>query len=102
MRGHLRLSLETCCLIGICIADMLLTAVLLHTGVAVAANPVLAGSLQHGIASFIGVKAIFTLLPLLTLEWLRYRRGRGVQRIQQLGIAAYAFLYVLGCLSANA
>ena len=92
---------ETWILGAICTVDMVSTAVLVHYGKAVEANPILLPFIHRGLLAFIAVKSFTFVTPLAGLEIIRRHRPRFVKQMLRLGIAGYIGAYVLGGIHIN-
>jgi len=87
------ISKESLVLIAICILDTAITAVLVATGRAEEANPLMAQCLRQGIAHFCLVKAL-TVLPLIVVaESYRRQNPVFVKKVIRIGIGVYLGLY---------
>jgi len=81
---------------SLCLADMLWTVWLIRSGLAIEANPILSFYLNRGLITFVAVKSLLFVGPLLVLEWVRRRRPRFVQAMLRLAIALYLGSYCAG------
>jgi len=97
----LTLSRESFCLIAICLADTLLTIVLLASGLAKEANPLMVYCVDRGLGTFCFVK-LGTLIPtVLAAELYRRYNPAFVRKALRAGIIAYLGLYFGGLLAVN-
>jgi len=98
---RLTISRESFCLIAICLADTLLTIVLLASGLAKEANPLMVYCVDRGYDTFCFVK-LGTLIPTVAAaEMYRRYNPAFVRRALRVGIIAYLCLYFGGLLVAN-
>lgn len=89
-----RFSLESRLLLAFCLADLLLTLYLLHTGQATELNFLFAPALRRGIFAFILAKCAASVIPILILEILP--RKKSIIFMQRLGCLMYLVLQVGG------
>jgi hypothetical protein len=89
-----RLSLECRLLLTLCLADLLWTLYVLHTGQATELNPLLAGALHRSLFAFILAKCAASLIPILLLEILP--RKKFVVLVQRFGVLMYLVIQVGG------
>jgi len=82
-------------------ADLVSTAVLVHAGLAVEANPLMAYFMGYGIAAFCVAKLFFVVPPLLVAEWYRTYNDQLVRRTLRFVTAAYVSLWVIGVAALN-
>jgi len=92
---------ESVILIGICLADLLATLLLIGGNHAVEGNPVMAYYLKAGTGAFVLAKLALLFLPIFIAEWCRQFKPRFVQRMLQLAIIGYVGLYVTMFVGAN-
>ncbi|HUV04378.1 MAG TPA: DUF5658 family protein [Armatimonadota bacterium] len=98
---RLTISRESLCLIAICLADTLLTIVLVASGLAKEANPLMVYCVDRGYGIFCLVK-LGTLIPtVVAAEMYRASNPVFVRRALRTGIAAYLCLYFGGLLAVN-
>ena len=97
----MKIARETWLLGLICLADMISTLLLVHSGAAVEANPVLSFFLDRGGVWFVIAKSLLFLGPLFVLELLRRRRPESVTRILRVGIVLYLVCYGIGAVHVN-
>lgn len=86
---------------GICLIDLLHTIVLVGTGVAVEANPLLAPIIAHSWLAFALVKAASFMVPLAIIEAIRPLRPHFIRRALRLGAIAYVLVYAISFLNVN-
>lgn len=87
------ISRESLILIAICALDTAITAVLVATGRAEEANPLMAQCIRRGIGHFCLVKAL-TVMPLIIVaESYRRQNPMFVKRVTWAGIGIYIGLY---------
>ncbi|HEV2473018.1 MAG TPA: DUF5658 family protein [Chthonomonadales bacterium] len=99
---RLTLSEETGILAAIGIADTISTVLLVASGRAVEANPIMKFYMGAGLISFVVSKLILVVSPLVALELLRRRRPKSVKLLMRVGIALYIISYVAGIWRVNA
>jgi hypothetical protein len=85
----------------ICIADMIYTLLLVRSGQAIEANPILAPFMAHGIGCFFAAKTVLDVIPLCLLEHLRSKRPIFVKKMLRVGIATYLLSYGIGVVKIN-
>jgi len=90
------ISREGAILLGICVADMVLTLLLVHCMGATEGNPLLRFYLEMGYAPFAAAKLVLSLFPVLVLEIIRRRRPGFVGGLMRAGIVLYLAFYGLG------
>ncbi|HOM81609.1 MAG: hypothetical protein GX785_10875 [Armatimonadetes bacterium] len=83
---------ETLVVGAICLVDLVVTAVLLHLGLAEEANPIMGYFASYGIAAFCVAKLLFVIPPLLVAEWYRRWNDRLVRTM--LRVVAFTYLVV--------
>jgi len=83
----------------ICLVDMIYTCIVVQSGVAVEANPIMAFFLDKGLLAFIWAKTISFMIPIAIIEGMRpYKNPALISRILTCGIIAYLAVYVIGSL----
>jgi TctA family transporter len=92
---------ETILLALICFADMVQTLIVVRSGVAVEANPVLAAAMNYSPWAFGIVKCGSFLIPLTAVEVLRPLSPRFVRLALRIGATSYLVLYIVGVLHIN-
>lgn len=98
---NIAISRESVFLFAVCMADMVLTVMLVAMGLAREANPLMAKCLEHGYVVFCLVKISTALLAIGAAE--RYRRHNPlfVKRVLQAATIAYLGLYFSLLLAIN-
>lgn len=86
-------SKESLILLAICLVDALLSIVLLATGLAEEANPLMAACLDHGFAVFYLVKMASVVPAVVVAELYRRRNPVFIRRLLRGAIVAYITLY---------
>ncbi|HEY0868630.1 MAG TPA: DUF5658 family protein [Fimbriimonas sp.] len=84
---------------AICLIDTAITVVLVTSGVAVEANPLLNWSFRYGAAMFVAAKTFWFLPPLLVIEAMRARNDRFVKFALRFGLVGYLLVYFGGTLA---
>jgi hypothetical protein len=97
----LTISRESLVLISICLADAVLTIILVSLGLAVEANPLMARCLQYGVAAFFLAKMATTMPVVALAEWYRKQNPEFVKKTLQMGIAIYIGLYIVAVFIVN-
>src|SRR3954454_20455358 len=97
----MKLAPETWVFGGICFADMLSTLWLVHSGMAIEANPLMRFFLDRGSLCFVVAKSFLFLGPLFALELLRRRHPESITRMLRVGLALYLICYGVGTVQAN-
>jgi len=92
---------ESAAIAAICFLDMTHTMVVIESGRAVEANPLLAPVVQQGWLAFALVKSASFLLPLAALEGIRAIRPVFTRRALQLGATGYVLSYICASLQVN-
>lgn len=87
---------ETLVLTALCVLDAVSTLVMVRTGVAREANPLLVGSLAHSDAAFLALKGATFLVPIALLEILRPLRPKLIHHALRLSVLGYVAIYALG------
>ncbi len=95
------LSNESWAIILICIADLLITLVLIDKGLAEEGNPLMRFYLGHGVWAFVLAKSIMVAAPVVIIEWGLRHRPRTVAALARVGIAGYLGVYALMFLTIN-
>lgn len=95
------LSNESWAIILICIADLLITLVLIDKGLAEEGNPLMRFYLGHGIWAFVLAKSIMVAAPVVIIEWGLRHRPRTVATLARVGIAGYLGVYAMMFLTIN-
>jgi type IV secretory pathway TrbD component len=95
------LARETVFLGLICLADLLLTALLISSGSFTEANPVLGYYLRFGLAAMCGVKLFSFVAPLAMAEWYRRKDPQFVQSMLRAILYLYVVGYVAGVTAVN-
>lgn len=98
---NIAISRESVCLFAVCMADMVLTVLLIAMGLAQEANPLMAMCLEHGYLAFCLVKIATALLAIGAAERYRPRNPRFVKRVLQTAIGLYVGLYFSLLLAIN-
>jgi len=86
-------SKESLILLAICLVDALLSIVLLATGLAEEANPLMARCLDHSFAAFYLVKMASVVPALVAAELYRRHNPVFIRRLLRGAIVAYITLY---------
>lgn len=98
---NITISRESVYLIAVCLADTVVTIMLVSLGIAEEANPLMERFLRAGYWSFTLVK-LATLLPaVVACEIYRRQNPEFVRKALRAGTAAYAGLYVALLLTVN-
>ena len=93
MKG--KISVESLILAGICLADMIVTAVFVSLGRASESNPLMAVCLNRGVCTFILVK-LASFVPFIAVcEYYRRRNPTFVRFAVRLAILLYVITYVV-------
>lgn len=95
------LAKESLLLIGICVADLASTLLLLSSGGAVEGNPIMAFYLKYGIGAFVMAKLTLVFLPIFIAEWGKQYRPRFVRKVLRATIGLYVGMYLIVFLAAN-
>lgn len=95
------LSNESWAIILVCLADLLITLVLIDKGLAEEGNPLMHFYLGYGIGAFVLAKSVMVAAPVMIIEWGMRRRPRTVMALTRLGIAGYLGIYTLMFLTIN-
>lgn len=98
---RLTLSRESWRLVAVCIADAVLTAVLLTAGLAQEANPLMAYCLRYGLGTFFLVKIGTVVLAVGTAELYRRHNPAFVARTLKTVTAVYIGVFLTAFLAAN-
>jgi hypothetical protein len=85
---------ETTILALVCLLDTVSTVFLVHQGLAVEANPLLAWTFEQSTATFVAVKIATFALPLAIFEILRRRHSKLVQKGLRVAIVGYLGVYI--------
>lgn len=88
-----RPCIETLVVGAICLADLVVTAVLVHLGLAEEANPIMAYFIGYGIAAFCVAKLLFVIPPLLVAEWYRSYNDRLVRNTLRVVGVTYVVVW---------
>jgi hypothetical protein len=91
----LTLMRESWILIGICLADLLVTLGLLADPSVREGNPLMSYYLNHGTGAFVGVKLLLVVMPLFIAEYSKQFQPAFVRSMLRLAITAYVVSYVL-------
>lgn len=92
---------ESLALIAVCSIDMILTIILLATGLAVEANPLMQRCFQISVAVFCVAKMVPLLVLVGLCEWQMRYNPVFVKRALKLGTAAYVGFYTIAVLMVN-
>jgi hypothetical protein len=95
------LARETLLLAGLCLADLILTAILISTGLFTEGNPILAHYLQYGLGVMCLVKFASFVLPLTVAEWYRRQQPIFVKFVLRSALFLYIVGYVMGVAAVN-
>ncbi len=87
------LSVESWAIILVCVADLLITLVLIHHGLAEEGNPIMRFYLGYGVWAFVLAKSVLVLAPIVIIEWGRIHRPRAVRALARVGIGCYLGIY---------
>lgn len=98
---NIHISRESYVLGAICAADMISTILLVRSGRAIEANPLLTPFMERGLVCFFFAKSMLFMVPLFALELLRNKRPEFVKKMLRVGIAAYVLSYGIGVLHIN-
>ena len=85
----------------ICMIDMLQTLVVVGSGRAIEANPILAAAMDYSPYAFISLKMVSFLAPLGAVELLRPLSPEFVRCSLRIGALGYLIVYVFGSLHIN-
>jgi hypothetical protein len=83
------LSVESCVLLVICLADLVFTTWLVSTQRATEGNPLMSYYMNRGWLPLVVAKATLIIMPLFIAEWARRHRPQFVRTMLRLAIAAY-------------
>jgi len=92
---------ESYVLCALCLADTFFTILLVKTGLAREANPVMAFYLNQSVAAFIAIKMTIVVAAVVAVEYLRIKNPTFATLAVRLGTLAYLALYVIGDLRIN-
>lgn len=92
------LPLPTVLLAFVCTLDAVSTLILVKTGRAVEANPMLAWTFAYGSFAFLAVKLLSFVPALVILERIRERKPALVKWATLAGLAGYLGIYLFGTL----
>nr|WP_265101638.1 DUF5658 family protein [Fimbriimonas ginsengisoli] len=92
---------ETLLLATICFADMIQTLVVVGSGKAVEANPVLARAMAYSPWAFVALKMVSFIAPLAAVELLRHRSPNFIRLALRIGAIGYLVVYIVGSLHIN-
>ena len=96
---------ESYTLLALSLADLAATVLLIRSGRAVEANPLLGVYLDYGLEWFLVVKAVLLcFIPIGMVDWIRERfpsKQARLRTILRVGLASYGALYVAGVCLAN-
>ncbi len=95
------LSPESWAILLVCVADLLITLVLIDKGLAEEGNPLMRFYLGHGVLAFILAKSILVLAPITVIEWARQHKPRTVRALTRVGLASYLGIYAFLFLTVN-
>ena len=95
------ISRESLALVAICVVDTFLTVVLVGSGLASEANPLMARCLDQGFFFFCVVKLAAVALAVVAAESYRRRNPLFVRRALQMTITAYIGIYLTLFLAVN-
>lgn len=99
--GEVAVSVETMIIAVICLADLLVTGLLVGSGQFIEGNPIMNFYLEKGLALFVGVKLYFVIIPLAIAEWYRRRNPALVRGLLRATMYAYLAVYGIGFALAN-
>jgi hypothetical protein len=97
----LNVGVESLVLIAICLADMLVTLILVTQGRAVEQNPLMAACLNHGPATFVLVKIASFLPFVIAIELYRRRNPGFARRACLCAICLYVAVFCALTIGAN-
>lgn len=92
---------ETMILVSICVIDMIQTLIVVGSGKAIEANPVLASAMQYSPWAFVLLKTLSFAAPLTAIELLRPLSPEFVRRALRIGAFGYIVIYLFGSLHIN-
>lgn len=95
------ISKEGVILFLICLADAVLTVVLIAMGLAEEANPLMARCLDYGYAAFFIVKMAMVVLAVAAVESYRRRNPLFARTVLRLAIWSYLVLYFVFTVAVN-
>ncbi|MCX6374599.1 MAG: DUF5658 family protein [Armatimonadetes bacterium] len=95
------ISRESLALVAICVLDTLLTVVLVGSGLASEANPLMAHCLDRGFLFFCFVKLAVLVVAVVAAESYRRRNPVFVKRALQTTVTAYIGIYLAMFLIVN-
>jgi hypothetical protein len=96
------LARETLLLGTLCLADLVITALLISTGFFTEGNPILAHYLQYGLFAMCLVKLFSFVVPLTVAEWYRRSHPRFIRNLLRATLYLYVIGYVTGIAAINA
>ena len=95
------LAKESLLLIGICVADLASTLLLMNNSGAIEGNPLMAYYLRYGIGTFVMVKLSLVFLPIFIAEWGKQYNPRFVRKMLRATIGVYLGMYLIVFLVVN-
>ncbi len=95
------LSAESWAILLVCVADLLITLVLIDKGLAEEGNPIMKFYLGFGVWAFIMAKSVLVLAPIAIIEWARQHKPRTVRAMARVGLASYLGIYAFLFLTIN-
>jgi len=96
-----KISPEGIVILLICIADLVLTIIVVRSYGAQEGNPLMAYYLKKGTGAFILAKAVMTMVPLFVLELARQRHPHFVRNCMRGCACAYIVMYAAGVAHLN-
>lgn len=93
---QVRASYESILLASICLLDMFWTVVVVVTGIAIEANPLLAWTFELGPWAFVVVKLASLIPGLLALEFCRIINPGFARLAGRAAVLGYLAIYVFG------
>ncbi len=92
---------ESLALLLICFVDAMLTIVLVATGRATEANPLMARCLNYGYGFFFAFKMLTAIVAIAAAEIYRRRNPIFIKRLMQTIVTAYVGIYLTALLVVN-
>ncbi|MFQ3611274.1 MAG: DUF5658 family protein [Fimbriimonadales bacterium] len=96
-----QLSAESWAILLVCVADLLITLVMIDKGLADEGNPLMKFYLGHGVWAFILAKSVLVLAPIVVIEWARQHKPRTVRAMARVGLMSYLGIYAFLFLTIN-
>ena len=93
---RVNISRESIILGAVCLFDLILTLILIQSGLCTEANPILARCLEYGMGAMTLAKLASFLIPLALAEWYRRRRPEFIRGLLRATLCLYILGYVAG------